>query len=108
MKLFLGHINYLKGKCDYILVPRLFCINKDERVCTNFNALYDLVNNLFNIKIINYNVDITSRKYKFYEFIKIGKALGFSYKDSYLSYKNAKEVSKFKRIKEEKNKKKFK
>ena len=50
----------LKNKCDYILIPRIFSLEKHNQVCTNFNALYDLANNLFDIKILNYNVDISS------------------------------------------------
>lgn len=44
LKLYLGHVNNLINKCDYILVPRLFSVKKNEQVCTNFNCLYDLVN----------------------------------------------------------------
>ena len=85
-----------------MLVPRLFCINKNEQVCTNFNALYDLVNNLFDIKIISYNIDLTNHNYRLTEFIKMARSLGFSYKDSYLAYRKAKKTSSLKRIKEEK------
>ena len=58
LKIYLGHIIELKDKCDYILIPRLYSLKKNEQVCTNFNALYDLVNNLFDVNILNYNVDI--------------------------------------------------
>lgn len=85
-----------------MLVPRLFCINKNEQVCTNFNALYDLVNNLFDIKIISYNIDLTNHNYRLTEFIKMARSLGFSYKDSYLAYRKAEKISSLKRIKEEK------
>lgn len=101
LKLYLGHIVNLKGKCDYVLVPRLFSINRHEQVCTNFNALYDLVNNLFDIKIINYNIDLTTHNYKLPEFIKIGKSLGFSYKETYKAYRDAENISLLKRNKEE-------
>ena len=53
LKIYLGHIEELKEKCDYILVPRIFSLVKSEQVCTNFNALYDLVRNTFkDIKIL--------------------------------------------------------
>ena len=59
LKIYLGHIEELKDKCDYILVPRIFSLTKSEQVCTNFNALYDLVRNTFkDIKILNYNIDV--------------------------------------------------
>ena len=89
LKMYLGHIKNLENKCDYVLVPRLFSIKKHEHVCTNFNALYDIVNNLFSIEILNYNVDLTTRDYKLMGFLKMGEELGFSYIKSYQAYKLA-------------------
>lgn len=57
MKIYLGHVDYLKDKCDYILIPRIDRYSDTEQTCTNFLAIYDLVNNLFNINILNYNID---------------------------------------------------
>jgi len=47
LKIYLGHIQNIKDKCDYILIPRIFSLEKSEQVCTNFNCLYDLVRNLY-------------------------------------------------------------
>ena len=44
MKIYLGHVAYLKGKCDYILIPRIDNYGIDNQTCTNFLALYDIVN----------------------------------------------------------------
>ena len=102
LKLFLGHIINLKYKCDYILVPRMFQIEKKEQVCTNFNSLYDLTNNLFNdIEIINYNVDLKEKEPVLLGFLKIGEKLGFSYIKSYKAYKYAEKISMMKRLKKE-------
>lgn len=57
MKIYLGHIDYLKDKCDYILIPRIDRYDNENQTCTNFLALYDLVNHFFNIPILNYNID---------------------------------------------------
>ena len=54
MKIYMGHVYYLIDKCDYILVPRLKCIKKHEKLCTNFSALYDL--SLIHISSIIYLV----------------------------------------------------
>ena len=62
--MFLGHVLELKDKCDYILVPRLYSIKKNEQVCTNFNCLYDLTRNLIDASFINYNIDLTTGKSK--------------------------------------------
>lgn len=102
LKLFLGHIKNLKDRCDYILIPRLYSIKKNEQVCTNFNCLYDLVNNLFDVNIINYNIDLTTHNSKLLAYLKMGEKLGFSYIRSYKAYKNAERISLMKRKKEEK------
>lgn len=72
LKIYLGHINYLQDKCDYILVPRINNYGKKKRVCVRFNGIYDIVNNLFNHKILDYNIDNLDFKYELFEFIKMG------------------------------------
>lgn len=100
LKIYLGHIDNLKGKCDYILVPRMFCVKKKEQVCTNFNALYDIVHNLYSdINILNYNIDLNKRKKESSAFIHIGEQLGFSYIESYNAFLYAKDIEKEKRKK---------
>lgn len=106
LKLYLGHVNNLIDKCDYILVPRLYSVKKHEGVCTNFNALYDLVNNTFqNINIINYNVNLENNENELVGFLNLGKDLGFSYISSYNAYKFAKEKSMENRLLKEKKQK---
>ena len=56
LKTYLGHIDYLKDKCDYILIPRIDNYGINNQTCTNFLSLYDLVNNLFDINILDYNI----------------------------------------------------
>ena len=62
MKVFLGHVSYLQGKCDYILIPRIDNYGIDNQTCTNFLAIYDIVNNLFDTKILNYNINLKIKK----------------------------------------------
>ena len=101
LKIYLGHIIELKDKCDYILIPRLYSLKKNEQVCTNFNALYDLVNNLFDVNILNYNVDISTKNYQLLGFLSIGEQLGFSYIKSYKAYKYAEKIKIMKQKKQE-------
>lgn len=106
MKIYLGHINYLIDKCDYILVPRLKCIKKHEKLCTNFSCLYDLVSNIFDTNIINYNVDVDNKEDELYAFTTMGITLGFSYHVTVNAYKNAKfksDMLKQRRINKQKN-----
>lgn len=90
MKIYLGHIYYLIDKCDYILVPRIKCLKKHEKLCTNFSALYDLVNNIFDVNILNYNIDVENGEDELYAFTTLGKELGFSYLKAFNAYNNAK------------------
>ncbi|MDD6757738.1 MAG: acyl-CoA dehydratase activase-related protein [bacterium] len=107
LKIYLGHIIELKDKCDYILIPRIFSLEKHNQVCTNFNALYDLANNLFDIKILNYNVDISTNNYQMLGFLKLGEKLGFSYIKTYNAYKYAEKIKKMKRKKQEEEQRKL-
>lgn len=91
MKIYMGHVNYLIDKCDYILVPRLKCIKKHEKLCTNFSALYDLVRNVFDKEIIHYNVDVENKENELYGFVTMGLSLGFPYRKIVNSYRIAKE-----------------
>lgn len=95
LKIFLGHVAYLKDKCDYILIPKLNYGIKDQ-MCSNFDCLYDLCNNLLDIKILTFD-----NKKEIKNFIKIGKELGFKrneIKKAYLksSIKYNKELKKLK------------
>lgn len=94
MKIYMGHVYYLIDKCDYILVPRLKCIKKHEKLCTNFSALYDLVNNIFDKKLINHNVDVEHKEDELYAFVTMGLSLGFSYRKIVSAYHIAKEKEK--------------
>ncbi len=95
MKIYLGHIYYLIDKCDYILVPRIKCVKKHEKLCTNFSALYDLVNNVFDKNLIHYNLDVEHKEDELYAFTTMGLTLGFPYRKIVTAYKNAKEKETF-------------
>jgi predicted nucleotide-binding protein (sugar kinase/HSP70/actin superfamily) len=94
MKVFMGHVDYLVGKCDYILVPRIICLKKGEKLCTNFSALYDITGNVFDTKILNYNIDVQKGETEKKAFIKMGKALGKSSKETLKAYNIAKDIYK--------------
>lgn len=77
-KIYLGHIDYLKDKCDYILVPRVDNYGKDNQTCTNFLAAFDIINNLFETKILDYNINLEGRIDELDGFLRIGKLLKIS------------------------------
>lgn len=94
MKIYMGHVYYLIDKCDYILVPRLKCVKKHEKLCTNFSALYDLIHNVFDKNLIHYNLDVDKKEDELYAFTTMGLSLGFPYRKIISAYKEAKEKEK--------------
>ena len=65
LKIFIGEVMELKDKCNAIFIPRLFSIKEHEQVCTNFNALYDLIHNLFpEVPLITSNIEFLSSNRK--------------------------------------------
>lgn len=89
LKIYLGHIAYLKDKCDYILVPRIDRYDVNNQTCTNFLAIYDIVNNLFNCKLLNYNVDAKNKENDFVGLVEIGQDLGVSTSEAIRAYNKA-------------------
>lgn len=91
LKIFLGHVNYLKDKTDYIFLPRIASFNKREVLCTKFMGLYDNVNNsIRGLKLLEYNIDPLFNKKERYEFVKIGRKLGKNLFSTLSAYKKAK------------------
>lgn len=86
LKNYLGHISYLKDKCDYVLIPRIDNYKISNQTCTNFLAAYDIVNNLYNVKILNYNINIQNRQTLKKGLYHLGRILGFSKKDTLCAY----------------------
>lgn len=87
LKNYLGHIDYLKDKCDYILVPRISNFNSNNQMCTNFWATYDIVKNLFDIKILHYNIDFEKNYSIKKAFYNIGKNLKKTKLQIYKAYR---------------------
>lgn len=89
LKNYLGHVDYLKDKCDLILVPRISNYKSNNQTCTNFWAAYDIVNNLFNKNIISYNIDLEKRQTLKKGLYKIGKQFKKNKKEIKKAYKKA-------------------
>lgn len=95
LKTYIGHIAYLKDKCDYILIPRIDNYNIHNQTCTNFLAAYDIINNLFDIKILNYNIDYEKKQTLKKGLMKIGMELSKDKKEIKKAYTYA--ISKYKK-----------
>ncbi len=81
LKNYIGHVAYLSRYCDVILVPRIDDFGKYEQTCTNFMACYDIVNNLFDVKVLDYNISLSSHDTLYKGMKRIGKFFGKSNKD---------------------------
>ncbi len=94
-KIYLGHIQSLIGKCDYILVPRISNFGLHRNMCTKFESLYDLVCNVFrdtSQKFIAYNVDVLQKIDEEKSFEDLGTALGYDRKTVLKAYRKAKKA----------------
>ncbi len=100
-KIYLGHVDWLIDRCDYILVPRLADFGKTGTVCTKHQAIYDVIENTFrdrNPKILVFEVEHDSLEAEVSAFLKIGKALGKRRAPVMLAYWNSKQSQKAEHI----------
>lgn len=104
-KIYLGHVDWLLGRCDYILVPRICGWGIEREMCTKFESLYDLTCNVFRDtgqRFITYNIDPKAKQDEEEAFRQLGLELGFTRKEIKNAYKRAKKAE------SENNKKKLK
>ena len=90
LKNFIGHVFYLKDKVDYIVIPRIDNYGINDQTCTNFLAIYDIINNMFDLNILKYNIDYQKHEDEIKGFIKMGVDLKFNYTDIINAYNKAK------------------
>ncbi len=89
LKIYIGHVDYLKDKCDYVLIPRIDNYGTMNQTCTNFLAAYDIINNLFDINIIDYDINLNKGLDELSGFFRIGKILKKSRVEVIRAYNNA-------------------
>lgn len=95
LKMFLGHVQTLPGKCDRIFIPRYSSFSANEVFCTRFEAMYDLCRNLFRKnegQFITCNIDAACGSSEEKAFESLGVSLGFSAKKSRNAWKTATEA----------------
>jgi len=89
LKTYIGHCAYLKDKCDYLLIPRIDNYGLENQTCTNFLSAYDIVNNIFDTQILNYNINLEKSETLKKGLIKIGLELNKTKYQSTKAYKYA-------------------
>jgi predicted nucleotide-binding protein (sugar kinase/HSP70/actin superfamily) len=63
IKIFLGHIEWLKDKVDCVFVPHYVSLHSEEELCVKFMALVDITRNTFpDMKVLDYTVDVLNQK----------------------------------------------
>ncbi|MDD2376925.1 MAG: acyl-CoA dehydratase activase-related protein [Clostridia bacterium] len=78
-KVFMGHVEYLRDKCDLIFIPRVAKTGKKQELCVKFFGLSDIVNNTFSeVKILDYNHDVDKRQSEMKAYLDLGLKLGKS------------------------------
>ena len=102
LKLYLGHVHYLDGICDYIFVPRIDNFGTYNQTCTNFLGLYDMVANLFKTPLLTYNIDEMHHETEMKAFLKLGATLGKGKVQTKIAYFNS--VQKVEKEKKKKRK----
>ncbi|OLR56705.1 hypothetical protein BHK98_11905 [Hornefia porci] len=92
-KIYMGHVDALIGKCDYILIPRISNFGIRRFMCTKFEALYDMTDNVFRgsgQKLLAYDIDVIKKTGEEKAMIAMAEAMGFSRKEGKNAYKAAK------------------
>ncbi len=95
LKIYLGHVAALVGKCDYILAPRVSNFGRHRSFCTRFEAAPDLVRNVFRDsrqELLSYEVDVLLKKDEEDGFLEMGRALGCPPKAVKKAYRAAKKA----------------
>ncbi|MDP2299517.1 MAG: acyl-CoA dehydratase activase-related protein [Actinomycetota bacterium] len=58
MKVLLGHIEALVGRCDAVFVPRQEAFERGEHLCVKFMGAYDIVRNTIpDLRLVTYDVN---------------------------------------------------
>ena len=88
MKIHMGHVDYLSGRCDYILIPYIDRYSEIDSLCANFFGIYDLADKLFPDKIACYHIDLKNNDPR-KAYLKMGLELGFDKEDILKAYDKA-------------------
>lgn len=86
IKNYIGHVVYLKDKCDYILIPRIDNYGLYNQTCTNFLSIYDYLNNILKLNILNYNINLNHKELEKMGLVDIALKFGVSKKRASIAY----------------------
>lgn len=73
VKIFAGHIDWLKDKSDFVFVPNIVRLYANEEMCSKFMALVDIARNIFrDIKFVDYTINAVEFKGEFFGLFRVG------------------------------------
>jgi len=76
LKVWLGHVGSLIGRCDMVLAPRFVGPARDEEYCVRFLGLPDILRHTFpNARVVTYDHHSYSRAKALAEMMRLGEAL---------------------------------
>ena len=85
LKMFMGHVDALVGRCERIFIPRYSNYGYTEFFCTRYEGIYDQARNIFRSsgqRFITCNIDVQNGSPEAKAFEKLGVELGFSPRQS--------------------------
>lgn len=89
-KIFMGHVEWLIGKCDFIFVPRIAIYEGGDATCTKFYGIYDIVRATFpEAKLVHFNIDYDEGETEWKAYKKLGREIGAKSGAVKKAYENA-------------------
>lgn len=92
LKIYLGHVASLVGRCGWILVPRVSNFGRHRNMCTRFEAAPDLVRNILRDteqKFLSCDIDVLEKRDEESAFLDLGRQLGATVKEARRAYRTA-------------------
>lgn len=92
LKMFIGHVEALIGKCERIFIPRYSNYGYTDLFCTRYEGIYDQARNIFHTsgqRFITCNIDVMNGFPEPKAFEQLGVELGFSERESRQAWKEA-------------------
>ncbi len=79
MKVFMGHVDSLRGRVDHIFIPRIESLRRHEHACVKFMGSHDIVRNAMpEVSVLTYDVDVNNGITEKAEMVRLAKQLGAS------------------------------
>ena len=94
LKMFMGHVDALIGRCDLVFIPRYSSYGYTELFCTRYEGLFDQARNIFRTsgqRFVTCNIDAVHGSPESKAFERFGVELGYSERVSRQAWREASE-----------------